>query len=221
MVAHRSLEELWLSGKSGGLSAREQVKAWALREVWKDGTNGTKYGMHTWIADRLLKVGGGKPTNVAVKDLLAKMDADEGWYPGKQYGEKRGRKRVLTGDKALTVERSAKECKANGGDPTYAHVCSTCSDAVVNPQTGRPVDKRAVYVVFKEQCYDDPCNPHNTWKNRARLSRHALPADAMAKRYEWAEFMLSLRHTAKWYFDNLVWTGICNSVIPRAEKKAT
>ena len=197
MAVQRSMREMWLAGKQGGLSAREQAKAWALREVWKDTTTSTKYGMHTWIADMLVKVGGGKPTNVSVKDLLAKIDADDEWFPGKQYGEKRGRKRVLTGEKALAVERSANACKANGGDPTYGHICATCADEVINPHTGKPVDKRAVYTVFKERCYDDADNPGNTWRNRARLSRQALPADAMAKRYAWAAFMLVLCHTSE------------------------
>ena len=211
--------DLWLAGKRGGLPAWEQAKAWALREAWKETTK-SKYGMHTWIADRLHKVGGGKPTNVAVKDLLAKMDKDDGWHPGKLYGEKRGRKRVLSGERARTVERSAKACKASGGDPTYGHICATCADDVINPKTGKPVDKRAVYTVFKERCYDDASNPNNTWRNRARLSRQALPEDVMAKRCAWAAFIMSLRHTSKWYFTNLVWTDICNSVLPRTEKKA-
>ena len=89
MAAQDTLQKLWLHGKAGGLAAREQLKAWALREAWLDGKTGT-YGMHTWIAERLTKVGGGHPTNVAVKDLLHKIDNDEDWYPGKQYGEKRG-----------------------------------------------------------------------------------------------------------------------------------
>ena len=35
--------------------------------------------MHTWIAERLTKVGGGQPTSAAVKDLLHKIDNDEDW----------------------------------------------------------------------------------------------------------------------------------------------
>ena len=52
MAAQASLKELWLAGKDGGLSAREQLKAWALREAWKE-HNDSEYGMHTWIAERL------------------------------------------------------------------------------------------------------------------------------------------------------------------------
>ena len=141
-----------------------------------------------------------------MKDLLAKIDEDEEWFPGKQYGAKRGRKRVLTGAKSSAVARCAKATKGKGGEPTYGHICGNCPDAVINPETGRPVDKRAVYTVFRERCYDDDEHPENTRMNRARLSRKALTEEMRVKRYNWAVWMLALRHTAKWYFDNLVWT---------------
>ena len=91
---------------------------------------------------------------------------------------------------------------------------------MINPGTGNPVDKRAVYVVFKERCYDDPEDPDNTWSNRPRLSRKAITEEVRIKRAEWATWMLGLRHTGAWYYNNLVWTDICNSVLPRTEKKA-
>ena len=46
-----------------------------------------------------------------MKDFLDKVDNDAEWFPGKQYGEKRGRKRVLTGPKAVAIERCAKAHK--------------------------------------------------------------------------------------------------------------
>ncbi len=51
MSAQTSLKELWLGGKDGCLSAREQLKAWALREAWRQQNDGV-YSMHTWIAER-------------------------------------------------------------------------------------------------------------------------------------------------------------------------
>ena len=219
MSAQTALKDLWLAGNEGHLSAREQLKAWALREAWREVNDG-KYGMNSWIAERVAKVGGGAPTNQSVKELLAKIDEDEDWFPGKQYGAKRGRKRVLTGAKALAIVNCAMAKRKKGGDPTYGHICGNCPDAVKNPETGKPVDKRAVYTVFKERCYDDEEHPENTWSNKPRLCRTALPAEMRLRRYNWAVWMLSLRHTAKWYFENLVWTDICNSVLPRTEKKA-
>ena len=100
MSTQTSLKEVLLGGKDGCLSAREQLKAWALREAWRQQNDGV-YGMHTWIAERLTKNGGGQPTNNSVKEFLEKVDTDQEWFPGKQYGEQRGRKRVLTGAKCI------------------------------------------------------------------------------------------------------------------------
>ena len=52
MSAQTSLKDLWLHGKDGCLSAREQLKASALREAWQEMNHGV-HGMHTWIAERL------------------------------------------------------------------------------------------------------------------------------------------------------------------------
>ena len=116
MAAQASLQNEWLHGKRGGLSAREQMKVWALREVWND-HHDTVYGMHVWIAARVTQVGGGNPTNAAITDLLMKMDADEDLSPVTQYGETRGRKRVLTGVQALAVANCAQTKKNTGWRP--------------------------------------------------------------------------------------------------------
>ena len=81
-----------------------------------------------------------------MKELLGKIDNNEDWYPGKQHGEKYGCKRVLRGAKAVAVARCAQGKKARGVDPTYAQVCGSCKDTVTAPATGKPVDKRAVYL---------------------------------------------------------------------------
>ena len=93
MAVQDTLQKLWLHGKVGGLCAREQLEARALREAWMGGKTGM-FGVDTWIAKRLAKSGGARPTCAAVKELLGKIDNDEDWYPGKQYGEKCGRKQA-------------------------------------------------------------------------------------------------------------------------------
>ena len=66
-------------------------------------------------------------------------------------------------------------------------------------------------------CYDK--NPDKKWANRRRLSRKALTASTMLRRMAWAEYMRSLRHTARWYFKHCVWVDICNTILPTCEKK--
>ena len=68
MAAQASLKALWLRGNAGCLSAREQLKVWALRESWKEYNEGV-YGMYSWISERVTKVGGGAPTTNSVKAI--------------------------------------------------------------------------------------------------------------------------------------------------------
>ena len=118
MAGQSELEKLWLGGHRGSLSALEQAKAWALREVWMaDGKH--SYGMCAFIAKRVTKNDGKRPTSNAVWQLFERIDNDAAWFPGKQYGEKRGRKRVLTGAKASALCRSAKAIKRSRGVATY------------------------------------------------------------------------------------------------------
>ena len=72
------LRSAWLDAKAGALSGREQAKAWALREIWKDDGK-ADFGMQTYIAGKLKKKDGRAPTSAAVRQLLIKMDADDDW----------------------------------------------------------------------------------------------------------------------------------------------
>ena len=89
-----------------------------------------------------------------------------------------------------------------GVDPTYAQVYWSCKGASINPATGKLVDKRAVYVVFKERPYDGEADPDNTWPSRPCLSRTAITEDVGVKRQERTALVLGLHHTSAWYFNN-------------------
>ena len=99
MASQEELAKLWLEAPEGSLCGREQAKAWALREVWKQEEKGT-YGMLPFIASRLRKMsdgqpGGEAPSKQAVEKLLAKIGADPDWVPGKHSDTPRGPKRKL------------------------------------------------------------------------------------------------------------------------------
>ena len=72
----------WTSATGVRLSAANQAKAWALREVWRDDGKGD-HGLLQYVAGKVTNGNGKHPSYVAVKDLFAKMDADPDWYPGK------------------------------------------------------------------------------------------------------------------------------------------
>ena len=80
-----TLRKLWLSGQQGNLCAREQAKAWALREAWNE-FEGSTHGMLGFIVQRVTKVDGSSVTTPAVHQLLARIDSDESWFPGKCTG---------------------------------------------------------------------------------------------------------------------------------------
>lgn len=212
-----SLRDKWRAGKDGCLSALEQCRAWALREVYRE-TGVSEKKLYTKVANKLTKIGGGQPSSRAVLQLFEKVDDDDDWYPGK-VEEGRGRKPALTGLARSAIQRSAEAMKRNGAEPTYARILSSCPEAVKNPATGKPVDKKRVFDIFESQCYDD--GAERPWKNRKRLTKSALPEDVMKKRLDWQAFMVGLGHTAEWYYKNLIWVDLCNSIIPTSEKKAT
>ena len=126
---------------------------------------------------------------------------------------------MLRGGKVGAIASAAKRLKSEGIEPTYAAVVAACPRAVINPGTQEPVHKSLVYRVFRECCYDEGAN--EPWDHLARLSRVALTEDAMQKRLAYAEHMLGLPRSAKWYYDNLVWCDLCNSLLPKTHKKAT
>jgi hypothetical protein len=152
-----------------------------LREVYREEEIPEKK-LYTKVADKLTKIGGGQPSSRAVLKFFDKVDNDDDWYPGK-VEEGRGRPRVLTGLARSTIQRSAEAMKRNGHEPTYARILSSCPEAVKNPGTGQPVDKKRVYDIFEEQCCDDGVT--RPWKNRRRLTKSALPEDVMKKRFDW------------------------------------
>ena len=113
-------------------------------------------------------------------DFFAKVDADPAWYPGKHDGSTRGPKRVLRGAKRGAIVSAAKRLKAQGVEPTYAAVVAACPAATRNPATGAAVDKRLIYTVFRESCYDE--TSEDTWDHRSRLARAALGDEARQRR---------------------------------------
>ena len=60
MAAQEALQKLWLEGWDDRLCGREQAKAWALREVWKESHDST-YGLNAFVAQRVRKTKNGKP----------------------------------------------------------------------------------------------------------------------------------------------------------------
>ena len=223
MTEQEVLRQAWLAGKENYLSGREQAKAWALREVWHE-MGRPAHNLVTFVVGKLRKTKNGTPTGdhptrLAVEKMFRRFDEDPDWFPGKCSEVMTGPKRVLCGPKQTAIVSAAKRLKSEGQEPTYAALIAACPQATLNPKTGQQIDKKCVFTVFRECCFDD--NPDDKWDNLPRLSRSALTEDVRDKRWAFAKYMLEHRHTPQWYFDNMVWCDLCNSLLAKTQKKAS
>ena len=172
VARNTSLESLWLSGREGRLSPFEQVKAVAYRDVMRD-LGVPEFGMLAKIAAKLEKMGGGAPTGEALAELFTKVDRDPRWFPGKRTGARRGPKRTLRGSSARILAEGAMRLKRRKVQPTYAKVLAHHPKASMNPATGKPFSKKAIYGTMRKKCFD--AVPGKPWVNKARRTKKALP----------------------------------------------
>ena len=109
--------------------------------------------------------------------------------------------------------------KRSGHEPTYARVVASCPIATLNACTGRAVSKKRVYDVFRKDCFDD--DAEHSWQHTARFSKVALAEGMTLRRRAFATHVQNWGHTGRWFHNHVIWTDICNSILPRTEKKAS
>lgn len=114
--------------------------------------------------------------------------------------------------------------KNRGEEVTYSKLVAATPKALANAETEAPVDKNVVYKILRKRCFDSVDDPEDTWKHQARLSQNALTDEQKAQRHTWAlDFqegrIAKKRRTANWFYHNVVWTDICNSILPRTQKR--
>jgi len=222
------LRKAWLGGREGNLSPLMEAKAWALREVWNDDKE-SSYGMLEYIRGKVVKVAPEgeepePPTKQAVAKFFQKVDADPDWYPGKSTQEKHGPSSVINATNQGIVARSAMAMKNRGEEVTYAKLVAATPKALANADTEAPVDKNVVYKILRKRCYDSVGDPDDTWKHQVRLSQTALTDGQKAERHTWGlgfqeNDIRKKRRTANWFYHNVVWTDVCNSILPRTQKR--
>ena len=213
------LADLWLQAKKGRLAPWAEAKAWGLREAWKESHGERTYGLLDFVATRVKKQGGGSPSASAISQLFEKMDNDRAWFPGKSYGASGGMPPALTGQAKGAIARAAMALKREGLEPTFSLVVAKCPKASLNPTTGATVDKKRIYDTMREKCFDE--SEEQPWKHRARLSKTILTETEESRRLAWGHFIQALGHTDYFYKHWLVWTDICNSILPRTLKRST
>ena len=213
------LHRAWTEAKDGTLSAWTQAKVWALREVWRD-SHDSDHGLGTYVAGKVKKEGGGRPSGEAIMQLYRRIDADTAWFPGKTGDTAaRGPRRRLTAKKAAALARSAMRMKQHHVEPTYRRIVAACPEASWNPDTQQAFGKKRIYDVLRDRCYDE--TPEKPWVHKARYSKAALSEQQEAKRFKFAKAVEQQGRSATWYYHNVVWVDLCNSILPTTEHAAT
>ena len=191
-----SLRDAWLRAPVSRLSAGQQARALALREVSKELHAGRT--QLEWVAGRAEKVGGGSPGKAALSKFFALVDADPDWFPGKQGGEKRGRKPLLTRGKRRCIALSAMTSKKKRGDePCVAAVVHACPRATLNLGTNQPFCEKTIRKVFLEDCYD--ASPDFPWRFQSPLQKVFLPASVKEHRLRMSKDLLKTHSSAAWW----------------------
>ena len=213
-----TLKNAWTGGRHGNMSALNQAKAWALREAWRD-LKGSDWGVQTYVRKKVVKIGGGPPSESALNQFFAKIDADAEWFPGKSNQEQFGPKPLLNGTNRAIVARSAMAMAERGEEPTYAALIAANPAALMNPEKEEPFSKFVVYNLLREECFDDPDDPDDTWTHDTRHTATALRPEIIEFRFKWGRWMQGLNHQGVWYFKHFIWTDLCSSIIPTTQKR--
>lgn len=111
---------------------RSKLKAWALREVWRDHGK-PDHGMLTDIGGKVKKKSGSSPSPSAVFQFFAKVGADVAWLPGKANYDDVGGQPIMTSQQRAVLARCAMTMKKNSIEPTYAKVVAACPTAALHP----------------------------------------------------------------------------------------
>ena len=216
VLSQDALRRLWHGGQEGRLSAWEVAKALGLREASKELHDGTLN--LPWVAQRLKKNGGGRPSTAGLLQLYAKIDADPDWFPGKHTGAKRGPKPLFNSAKRRCVAESMMAQKRNRGeDPSVEAAILNCPKATMNPKTKKPFCDKTIQDVFTTECYD--FDPEHPWRFQQPLQKVFLPAKLKEHRLSMGRYLQRYGPAANWWASEVVWYDPCASIIPGSERQ--
>ena len=97
----------------------------------------------------MTKVGGGNPQPPALSKFFANVDKDPDWFPGKSAQEQYGPAPALSGQARNAIAQAAMAMEKRNIEPTSPRIVAACPTAIINPATGKPVDKK--------RAVQDPC----------------------------------------------------------------
>ena len=125
--------------------------------------------------------GGGRPSREAVRQFFTRVDAKEGWYPGRAPAQ--GRPKELTSAKRKAIADSMMAAKKRKQEPSYEAALARCPTTTHNAQTGQPFSRTTINDVLTTECYDH--SPDKPWQFRFGPTKRPLTKAAQLERFLW------------------------------------
>ena len=208
------LREVWRGGQANRMCPWEQARALALREASRE-IHGGRANVE-WVAARVVKNDGSRPTRQSLHELFALVDSDADWFPGKHCGKRRGPEPFFTPSKKKHCARVMMQVKHEAGDePTVEEMKRRCPRATLNPRTGKTFDDKVLRRALTEDCYD--LDPDHPWRFQTRLRKRYLTPENTAHRLAMCSTLLGDAYShcsSGWYFQNVVWMDPCATILP-------
>jgi hypothetical protein len=167
-----------------------------------------------YIAEQLTLVGGGHPTERAVRAIVVRCRSSS-YYPGQPRQVGAGRKAVYTEHQKDEAARVAMNMR-NGKrpmQPSPARVRAVLQKRLVNPETGKRMSDWSIREIFKARCYDEDENDPWDWLP-AGAQTFLTPTD-IEKRMRCGKYIVANFKPGSWV--NHVAIDPCSSLLPRVD----
>ena len=167
-----------------------------------------------YIAEQLTLVGGGHPTERAVRATVARCKSSS-YHPGQPRQKGGGRPRVFTEHQKNEAARVAMNMR-NGKrpmQPSPARVRAVLPKLLVNPETNKRMSDWSIREMFKARCYDD--DEEDTWEWLPAGAQAFLTPTDIEKRMRSAKHIVAHVLPGAWF--NHVAIDPCSTLLPRVD----
>lgn len=168
----------------------------------------------TYIAEQLILVGGGQPTERAVRALVSRSRSSP-YYPGQPRKLGAGRPAVFTEHQKNEVARVAMHLKSGKRpmQPSPARVRAVLPRLIVNPETDQRMSDWSIREIFKTRCYDE--DEEDMWQWLPAGAQTYLTPTAIEQRMRCATYIVKNFPTGSWV--SHVAIDPCSTLLPRAD----
>ena len=167
-----------------------------------------------FIAERLTLVGGGHPSQRAVRAAVVRCRSSS-YYPGQPRRDGAGRPAVFTEHQKDEVARVAMNMSRGKRpmQPSPARVRTVLPKLIVNPDTDKRMSDWSIREIFKTRCYDEDENDPWDWLPAGAQS-FLTPTD-IEKRMRCGKHIVANFPAGSWV--NHVAIDPCSTMLPRAD----